>query len=108
MEFWRETKPKARKERRCHACGQPIEVGRQYAYMAFKSDGEFWQTWQHLECRAAEIALANMHDLEGGEDWIHLNDLQEEDDFLWLQDNHPDAFERVKGRYSHWLEGEPS
>lgn len=103
MEFWRETSPKARKERWCDACGQQIEIGTRYVYMACKSDGEFFQISQHMECRAAEIALADLHGLYGGEDWIHIGDLDEKDDLLWIEENHPAAFARLRERYQHWL-----
>lgn len=103
MEFWNETRPIARSEHRCEACYQAIEPGVQYAKMAGKSDGDFFAVKQHIECRAAECALAVLKDLHGGEDWCHLNDLDEPDDLPWLQAEHPIVFGRIKERYSDWL-----
>lgn len=103
MEFWSETSPRSRKQRRCDACGQMIEIGEKYAYMAGKCAGEFFSNTQHQECRKAEIGLAELHGLWGGEDWMNLGDLEEQDDLLWIQEHHPDAFKRIRKRYQHWL-----
>lgn len=59
MEFWNETKPVAKVEHKCDACGHPILAGEQYSRMAGKDDGWFFTAKQHLECRAAECALAD-------------------------------------------------
>lgn len=106
MEFWRETKPAAHIEHKCDACGHAIKVGEHYAYMAGKYDGYFFSVKQHLECRAVECELAELKDLWGGDEWCHLNDLEEPDDLFWLQEHHPVVFERLKLRYSRWLENE--
>lgn len=104
MEFWSETKPAAKVEHKCEACRHTIAVGEQYSRMAGKYDGYFFAVKQHLECRAAECALANIKGLFGGEEWCHLNDLDEPDDLIWLQAEHPIVFERIKERYAIWLE----
>ena len=104
MEFWNETAPVAKKPHKCDACRQPIEVGTRYARMAGKFDGVFFTVIQHEECRAAEIAIAREKGLFGGEDWVHLNDLDEPDDLLWLEQEHPVVFSRIKEQYSAWLE----
>lgn len=106
MEFWSETKPVARKPHRCEACGEQIEVGQTYSNMAAKDDGQFWVTKQHAECREAEVALAKLHGLSGGDQWIWLSDLEEMEDLLWLQEHHPAAFVRLRPKYSHWLDEE--
>ena len=104
MEFWNETKPVAKVQHKCDACDHSILVGEQYSRMAGKVDGWFFTAKQHLECRAAECALADVKNLIGGEEWCHLNDLDEPDDLIWLQAEHPIVFERIKARYDHWLE----
>jgi len=104
MEFWSETKPVAKVAHKCDACEHPIEIGQQYSRMAGKDDGYFFTIKQHLECRVAECALADLKDLIGGEEWCHLNDLDEPDDLFWLQAEHPVVFERIKARYARWLE----
>ena len=106
MDFFVERTPKAAKAHRCDACRQTIEPGTTYTHMAMKWDGEVETVKQHAECRAAEIALARLHDLHGGEDWIHLNDLQEPDDLFWLREHHPVVFGRLERQYSSWLEAE--
>lgn len=103
MEFWDETKPTAKIAHKCDACLHAIKPGSQYSRMAGKGDGEFFTAKQHIECREAECALANMKNLIGGEEWCHLNDLDEPDDLKWLESEHPVVFERIKGRYDHWL-----
>lgn len=104
MEFWNETTPVARVQHKCDACGQTIEAGQPYSRMAGKFDGDFFTVKQHVECRAAEIAIAREKGLFGGEDWVHLNDLDEPDDLHWLAAYHPVVFERIKEEYASWLE----
>lgn len=105
MEFWSETTPVAKVQHKCEACRHPIEVGAAYSRMAGKYAGDFFTVKQHAECRAAECALAALKDLHGGDEWCHLNDLDEPaDDLPWLRAEHPIVFERIKERYSHWLE----
>ena len=106
MEFWDESLHMARVEHKCDACRQIIAVGQKYAYMVGKFDGEFFTVKQHTECRAAEVAIAQEKGLFGGEDWVHLNDLDEPDDLLWLREEHPVVFERIREQYSDWLEEE--
>lgn len=103
LDFFTATTPKAAKPHRCHACRQTIERGTIYTAMSMKFAGEVSSIKQHTECRTAEIALAALHDLHGGEDWIHLNNLEEPEDLLWLRDNHPIVFERLKTTYANWL-----
>jgi hypothetical protein len=72
--------------------------------MVGKFYGDFFTIAQHEECRAAEVAIAREKGLFGGEDWVHLNDLDEPDDLGWLEQEHPIVFARIKKQYSHWLE----
>lgn len=99
MEFFSERYVKAKKPHRCDACQTQIEKGIAHSYMAFKVDGIFWTARNHLECRAAECGLAELHGLFGGEDWIFLHDLEPED-AEWLEINHPAAFTRIAHRYA--------
>lgn len=104
MEFFSERTVKGRKAHRCDACGQMIAQGEPGRYMAGKWEGDFWTSRNHLECRAAEIALNNLHGLSGGDEWLFLNDLDEVDDMDWLRANHPVAWERVEKRYARYRE----
>ena len=106
MEFWNETTPVAKKQHKCDACRQIIAVGTRYARMAGKYAGDFFTVIQHQECRAAEIAIAQEKGLFGGEDWVHLNDLDEPDDLKWLEQEHPIVFSRIKNQYIDWLKDE--
>jgi len=107
MEFFTERTVKAAKPHRCSACETPIEIGEAHSYQSMKYCGDFTTNRQHLDCRAAECALANLHGLYGGEDWIFLNDLDERDDLVWLREHHPTAFARVAPLYDHWFEATP-
>tara|TARA_A100000171_G_scaffold14837_1_gene13271 strand:+ start:333 stop:668 length:336 start_codon:yes stop_codon:yes gene_type:complete len=106
MEFWNEKEQRAAKPHRCVACCKTIEVGDRYSYMAGKWDGVFYVVKQHRECRAAEIALAALHGLADGEEWICLNDMDEIDDIRFVREGHPVAFARIAERYEHWFEDE--
>jgi hypothetical protein len=103
-EFWSESQRKAAKPHVCEACGQPINVGDQYAYMAGKSDGEFFVMKQHAECRAAEVDIAREYSLAGGEEWVFLNNLQEPEDLDFVRERHPAAYSRIAARYASWDE----
>lgn len=98
LEFFTEKRVKrASKEYRCDACHMPIKRGESYVYMTMKYEGEFETCSQHPECREAEVALADLHGLSGGHDWIFLHDLDPEDR-EWVEANHPAAFARIQPR----------
>jgi hypothetical protein len=42
--------PKARKTHKCIWCGQPIEAGKQYVYVAYRFLGDFQTNKFHPEC----------------------------------------------------------
>ena len=44
------SKPKARKLHRCIWCGENIDVGEVYEYVAYKYMGDFQTNHFHLEC----------------------------------------------------------
>lgn len=96
-DFFNERTVTARKQHRCDACLTPIEAGTSHSYMVGKIDGDFWMARNHVECRAAECGLADLHNLCGGVDWLFLHDLDDEDR-EWVAENHPAAFARLPKR----------
>jgi hypothetical protein len=79
MGFEREETRRARKRHRCFGCGQSIEPGEQYLYLAgHDTDGEFG-TWKyHPECREWEIHLCREAGLRYDE-WSTLAEWVDED-----------------------------
>ena len=106
MEFFAESKVKARKPHRCDACMTAIEPGTEHSYMRMKYEGDFSTARNHFECREAENGLAELHGLFGGEDWLFLHDLEPED-CEWVEVNHPAAWARIEARYDHLKEPKP-
>lgn len=94
-EFFNHCNVKAtRKEHRCTACSKSIPIGSSTFYFSQKYDGLFYAGHYHLECRAAEIALNDLHGLSG-EEWIALDSIDEDEDRDWLRDKHPLVAERL-------------
>lgn len=88
MSFYRETSVKAvRKARPCLGCGCMIAVGEAALDVAGHYEGDFWSGSFHHECRAAEVALNDLHEVYPGE-WMNLGDI-EWDDWEWLLADHP-------------------
>jgi len=101
LEFFSEATVKGRKLHRCDACHTPIVKGEFHVSMSGKFDGDFFTTRNHLDCRQVECELANIHGLSGGEEWLHLHDL-EQDDRKWLWQRHNNTWQRlahIYGRY---------
>ena len=48
---------KARKQRRCHWCGERIEIGQSYVRIAGQWDGDFGVSSWHPECDAVFLSL---------------------------------------------------
>lgn len=89
MSFYRESTVKAvRKARRCLGCGRMIAVGETALDVAGHWDGDFWSGSFHHECRAAEIALNNLHGPLRPDEWINLSEIDWED-WEWLLAEHP-------------------
>lgn len=96
MSFYRETAIKSvRKPRICAGCRSMIEVGQPALDCAGHNDGDFWACAFHPECRAAEIALNDLKDFRFGDDWFPLEEI-ENDDWLWLLEDHPAVAARMK------------
>ena len=88
MSFYRETHVKAvRKSRPCIGCGRMIEVGSPALDASAHYEGDFWAATYHVECRAAETAINDLHEVYSGE-WMALSDI-EHDDWDWLIAEHP-------------------
>lgn len=102
-QFFGESTCRAIKQHRCDSCQKPILVGEEYIRMAGKYEGEFWSGKNHPECRKAEIGLAQLHDLCGGEDWLFLHNLERED-VEWVMEHHPEAYKRIEINYEHLFE----
>lgn len=82
-----------RKRHVCIACNQFIEIGEAAINWAGMNDGDFSSVYYHLECRAAEIAINDLHDCYG-EDWMGLSDADRED-YPWMKAEHPIAYRRL-------------
>lgn len=96
LEFFNESYHVSRKDRRCDACRKPIKKGERYSSMRMKYDGEFSAVANHEDCRKAECELAELHGLYGGEDWLFVHDLEQEDRD-WLKDEYPAVYARAYG-----------
>ena len=95
MSFYNETPVKAvRKARQCAGCRSMIEVGQPALNCAGHQD-DFWHATYHHECRKAEIALNDLHDIRWADDWINLGDDMEDDDWPWLLEEFPTVAERM-------------
>ncbi len=94
MAFYRERQIKSvRKARHCEGCGRMIMAGDTALDLAGHYEGDFWNATYHIECRKAEIALNDLHDVYPGE-WINLSEI-EWDDWPWLLEDHPVVAERM-------------
>lgn len=95
LEFFTENVvQRSSKQYTCDGCHGKIEQGQPSVYMAMKYDGDLHTARQHPECREAEVGLADLHGLCGGEDWLPLHALDSED-LEWIEVNHPAAFARI-------------
>lgn len=95
MSFYSEVPLKAiRKARPCDGCGVKIEVGEPALACAGKHD-DFWSATYHNDCRAAELALNNIHGCWGGDDWMNLGSDMDWDDWPWLIAEHPTVAARM-------------
>lgn len=83
-----------RKQHYCCACNKVIAVGEAAFYFSMKEDGEFWRGHYHIDCRAAEIALNDLHGCRGGDDWIGLSQIDDEDRD-WLRAEYPPVAARM-------------
>ena len=104
MEFFSEKTVNGRKQHRCDSCQQVIENGASHVYMSGKFEGEIWDSRNHHECRKAEVKLAKVHGLSGGEEWMFLHDLEEDADVVWVKEVHPEAYAHIVDRYAERLE----
>lgn len=96
MAFYRETPVKAiRKPRICLGCRKTIEVGHRAINCAGNLDGDFWSGTYHNDCRNAEVALNDLHDVRYPYDeWNVLSEM-EWDDWPWLIDKFPTVAARM-------------
>ena len=96
MGFYSENPIKAiRKARQCDGCGRFFEIGCPALKCAGVEDGQFWSATYHVECRRAEIALNELHDIRFGDEWMPLSDIDWED-FPWLIEGFPEVAARMK------------
>lgn len=78
-----------RKDHRCTGCTKLIPAGANAWYFSTKYDGIFWDGHYHQECRAAELALNELHD-NRGDDFIGIQSIGDEpEDVDWLKDEYP-------------------
>ena len=77
-----------RKRHRCAGCPGHVEVGEPAYRWTGSWDGQFGTAVYHVECRAAEIALNDLHDTRCGDEWSALTDM-EGDDHPWLLADFP-------------------
>lgn len=90
MSFINETAVKAvRKRHRCEGCHKHIEIGEPAQRWAGMSDGVFFTTIYHPDCREAEVRLNDIAGWSGdGDDWCVLDDA-DRDDWPWLIEEFP-------------------
>jgi hypothetical protein len=79
-----------RKPRRCCACGTMLNAGDAAINSTGVADGDFYSNDYHTDCRAAEIALNEMH---GADEWLGLWGFDWED-ARWLIAEYPAVAER--------------
>lgn len=95
MGFSSETMVKGvRKQHVCDGCGKRIETGTPAVRWSGMTDGEFGTCIYHPDCRAAEVALNDVHGWGYGDDWMGLSDL-EHDDLPWLAETYPAVYQRM-------------
>jgi hypothetical protein len=56
-DFYRETRPIARKEHRCCECRRPIRPGTEYLHIAGKWNGDVQTFRRHLRCHRVSLAI---------------------------------------------------
>lgn len=94
MSFVRETSINAiRKARRCDGCGVVIALGESAIAWAGMTDGDFGTATYHPDCRAAEIGLNGLMDLNSNE-WWPLREI-DHDDRRWLAASFPAVAARM-------------
>lgn len=95
-DFYRERAVKAtRKPHWCCACATEIQVDSSAKYIAGVFEGSFMTGYYHSDCRAAEIALNDLHDTWGDEFYDLASLLQEDEDKKWLRETFPLVAERI-------------
>tara|TARA_R100001132_G_C3272385_1_gene94389 strand:- start:3185 stop:3568 length:384 start_codon:yes stop_codon:yes gene_type:complete len=94
--FYRETPIKAvRKARRCTGCRKTIAVGEEALNCVGNSGDGFWSGTYHKDCREAEVALNDLHDIRYPDEWNNLADDMPWEDWPWLIENFPAVAERM-------------
>lgn len=84
-----------RKNHKCDGCLKDIPMGQPAFYWAGDSDGEFNWVYYHAECRAAEVAMNGLRDLNCDE-WDHLSSVRDDrEDQDWLIAEYPVVAERM-------------
>lgn len=68
----------ARKPHRCSACLQPINAGEKYLRDAGVSDGDFWSSAYHPDCREWEIKVNNQDCGPFSDEWCFLHEYMNE------------------------------
>lgn len=97
MSFYDERTIKSiRKARACEGCGTMIHVGESALGCAGRYDGAFWSATYHHECRKAEIALNELHEVRHGDEWMNLGNDMEWEDWPWLIEDFPIVAARMK------------
>jgi hypothetical protein len=95
MSFARETAVKAvRKRHVCDGCRKHIEIGQPAKRWAGMADGHFDAVIYHADCRLAEIALNDILDTHGPDEWCALCDIEDEDR-PWLIEAFPAVAARI-------------
>jgi rRNA maturation protein Nop10 len=95
-DFHRDSTVKAtRKLHHCEHCGTAIEIGSPAHYSVGSYYGDFYRSYQHVECRAAGMAYAEMTDCWGEDFMWFQHNLDEREDKLWLLEEHPIVAERL-------------
>lgn len=84
-----------RKRHVCEQCGKWIEAGSPAEYETGSYFGEFYSGHQHVECRAAGIAYAEMSGCWGEDFMWFQHQLEDPDDKAWLLEHHPVVAERL-------------
>ena len=95
MGFYSQTPINAiRKARQCDGCGRLVETGCSALKCAGVEDGQFWSATYHNDCRSAEIALNELHDIRFDDEWMPLSDIDWED-YPWLIKGFPEVAARM-------------
>jgi len=73
----------------CEQCGTVIEIGSKAYHHAGVYWGDFYSSYQHVECQAAGNAYAEMTGCWGEDYMWFQHQLEDRDDELWLLENYP-------------------